>query len=127
MMKNVISTEKAPKAIGPYSQAIEAAGLLFASGQIPIVPATGEIVAGGIEEQTMQVLSNVEAILAAKGLGFSDVVKTTVFLSDMNDFATVNGIYAKAFVENPPARSCVQVARLPKDVKIEIETIAVCK
>ncbi len=126
-MKNVISTEKAPKAIGPYSQAIEAAGLLFASGQIPIVPATGEIVAGGIEEQTMQVLSNVEAILAAKGLGFSDVVKTTVFLSDMNDFATVNGIYAKAFVENPPARSCVQVARLPKDVKIEIETIAVCK
>ena len=126
-MKNVISTEKAPKAIGPYSQAIEAAGLLFASGQIPIVPATGEIVAGGIEEQTMQVLSNVEAILAANGLGFSDVVKTTVFLSDMNDFATVNGIYAKAFVENPPARSCVQVARLPKDVKIEIETIAVCK
>ena len=126
-MKNVISTEKAPKAIGPYSQAIEAAGLLFASGQIPIVPATGEIVAGGIEEQTLQVLSNVEAILAAKGLGFSDVVKTTVFLSDMNDFATVNGIYAKAFVENPPARSCVQVARLPKDVKIEIETIAVCK
>ena len=126
-MKNVISTEKAPKAIGPYSQAIEAAGLLFASGQIPIVPATGEIVAGGIEEQTMQVLSNVEAILAAKGLGFSDVVKTTVFLSDTNDFATVNGIYAKAFVENPPARSCVQVARLPKDVKIEIETIAVCK
>ena len=126
-MKNVTSTEKAPKAIGPYSQAIEAAGLLFASGQIPIVPATGEIVAGGIEEQTMQVLSNVEAILAAKGLGFSDVVKTTVFLSDMNDFATVNGIYAKAFVENPPARSCVQVARLPKDVKIEIETIAVCK
>ena len=126
-MRNVISTEKAPKSIGPYSQAIEAAGLLFASGQIPIVPATGEIVAGGIEEQTMQVLSNVEAILAAKGLGFSDVVKTTVFLSDMNDFATVNGIYAKAFVENPPARSCVQVARLPKDVKIEIETIAVCK
>ena len=126
-MKNVISTEKAPKAIGPYSQAIEAAGLLFASGQIPIVPATGEIIAGGIEEQTEQVLSNIEAILAAKGLGFADVVKTTVFLADMNDFATVNGIYAKAFVENPPARSCVQVARLPKDVKIEIETIAVCK
>ena len=126
-MKNVISTEKAPQAIGPYSQAIEAAGLLFASGQIPIVPATGEIVAGGIEEQTTQVLSNIEAILAAKGLGFGDVVKTTVFLADMNDFATVNGIYAKAFVENPPARSCVQVARLPKDVRIEIETIAVCK
>ncbi len=126
-MKNVISTDKAPKAIGPYSQAIEAAGLLFASGQIPIVPATGEIIASGIEEQTEQVLSNIEAILAAKGLSFADVVKTTVFLADMNDFATVNGIYAKAFVENPPARSCVQVARLPKDVKIEIETIAVCK
>ena len=126
-MKNVISTDKAPKAIGPYSQAIEAAGLLFASGQIPIVPATGEIIAGGIEEQTEQVLSNIEAILAAKGLSFADVVKTTVFSADMNDFATVNGIYAKAFVENPPARSCVQVARLPKDVKIEIETLAVCK
>jgi len=126
-MKNVVSTEKAPKAIGPYSQAIEAAGLLFLSGQIPIVPATGEICAGGIEEQTEQVLSNIEAILAAKGLGFADVVKTTVFLADMNDFATVNGIYAKAFVENPPARSCVQVARLPKDVKVEIETIAVCR
>ena len=126
-MKNVISTEKAPKAIGPYSQAIEAAGLLFASGQIPIVPATGEIITGGIEEQTEQVLANIEAILAAKGLGFADVVKTTVFLADMNDFATVNGIYAKAFVENPPARSCVQVARLPKDVKVEIETIAVCR
>lgn len=126
-MKNVVSTEKAPKAIGPYSQAIEAAGLLFLSGQIPIVPATGEICAGGIEEQTAQVLSNIEAILAAKGLGFADVVKTTVFLADMNDFATVNGIYAKAFVENPPARSCVQVARLPKDVKVEIETIAVCR
>ena len=126
-MKNVISTEKAPKAIGPYSQAIEAAGMLFISGQIPIVPATGEIIDGGVEEQTEQVLVNIEAILAAKGLSFADVVKTTVFLSDMNDFATVNGIYAKAFVENPPARSCVQVARLPKDVKIEIETIAVCK
>lgn len=126
-MKNVISTDKAPKAIGPYSQAIEAAGLLFASGQIPIVPATGEIIAGGIEEQTEQVLSNIEAILAAKGLNFADVAKTTVFLADMNDFATVNAIYAKAFAENPPARSCVQVARLPKDVKVEIEIIAVCK
>lgn len=126
-MKNVISTEKAPKAIGPYSQAIEAAGMLFISGQIPIVPATGEIIGDGVEEQTEQVLANIEAILAAKGLSFADVVKTTVFLSDMNDFVTVNGIYAKAFAENPPARSCVQVARLPKDVKVEIETIALCK
>lgn len=126
-MKTVISTEKAPKAIGPYSQAIEAAGMLFISGQIPIVPATGEIIDGGVEEQTEQVLVNIEAILAAKGLSFADVVKTTVFLSDMNDFVAVNGIYAKAFAEKPPARSCVQVARLPKDVKVEIETIAVCK
>ncbi|MGL5206449.1 MAG: RidA family protein [Acidaminococcaceae bacterium] len=126
-MKNIINTEKAPQAIGPYSQAIEAAGLLFISGQIPIVPVTGDIINGGIEEQTEQVLSNIEAILKAKGLGFADVVKTTVFLSDMNDFVKVNGIYAKAFAENPPARSCVEVARLPKDVKVEIETIALCK
>lgn len=126
-MKNIIKTEKAPQAIGPYSQAIEAAGLLFISGQIPLVPVTGDIINGGIEEQTEQVLRNIEAILKAKGLGFADVVKTTVFLSDMNDFVKVNGIYAKAFAENPPARSCVQVARLPKDVKVEIETIALCK
>ena len=126
-MKKVINTDKAPKAIGPYSQAVEAAGFIFASGQIPIVPATGEIVEGGIEEQTKQVLSNIQAILDEKNLCFADVVKTTVFLADMNDFAAVNAIYGEAFFENPPARSCVQVARLPKDVKIEIEIIATCK
>ncbi len=126
-MKKVINTDKAPKAIGPYSQAVEAAGFIFASGQIPIVPTTGEIVEGGIEEQTKQVLSNIQAILDEKSLCFADVVKTTVFLADMNDFAAVNAIYGEAFQENPPARSCVQVARLPKDVKIEIEIIASCK
>lgn len=126
-MKKVINTDKAPKAIGPYSQAVEAAGFIFASGQIPIVPTTGEIVEGSIEEQTKQVLSNIHAILDEKNLCFADVVKTTVFLADMNDFAAVNAIYGEAFPENPPARSCVQVARLPKDVKIEIEIIATCK
>ena len=126
-MKKVINTDTAPKAIGPYSQAVEAAGFIFASGQIPIVPTTGEIVEGGIEEQTKQVLSNIQAILDEKSLCFADVVKTTVFLADMNDFAAVNAIYGEAFQENPPARSCVQVARLPKDVKIEIEIIASCK
>ncbi|MGE4589575.1 MAG: RidA family protein [Acidaminococcaceae bacterium] len=126
-MKKVISTEKAPQAIGPYSQAIEAAGFLFASGQIPIVPATGEIIAGGINEQTKQVLANIKAILDEKSLSFEDVVKTTVFLADMNDFGAVNAIYGESFSVNPPARSCVQVARLPKDVKIEIEIVAVCK
>lgn len=126
-MKKVINTDKAPKAIGPYSQAVEAAGFIFASGQIPIVPTTGEIVEGGIEEQTKQVLSNIQAILSEKSLCFADVVRTTVFLADMNDFAAVNAIYGEAFLENPPARSCVQVARLPKDVKIEIEIIASCK
>ena len=126
-MKKVINTDKAPKAIGPYSQAVEAAGFIFASGQIPIVPTTGEIVEGGIEEQTKQVLSNIQAILSEKSLCFADVVKTTVFLADMNDFAAVNAIYGEAFLENPPARSCVQVARLPKDVKIEIEIIASCR
>lgn len=126
-MKTVISTDKAPQAIGPYSQAIKAGGFLFLSGQIPIVPATGEIVAGGIEEQTQQVLSNIEAILQAENISMADVVKTTVFLTSMSDFAAVNAIYAAAFNEKPPARSCVQVAALPKEVKIEIETIAECK
>ena len=126
-MKTVISTDKAPQAIGPYSQAIKAGGFLFLSGQIPIVPATGEIVAGGIEEQTKQVLSNIAAILQAENISMADVVKTTVFLTSMSDFAAVNAIYAEAFKEKPPARSCVQVAALPKEVKIEIETIAECK
>ena len=126
-MKKIISTDNAPKAIGPYSQAVEAGGFLFLSGQIPIVPATGEIVVGDVAIQTEQVLKNIEAVLAASGLSFEDVVKTTVFITDMNDFATINEVYAKAFAVNPPARSCVQVARLPKDVQVEIETIATLK
>ena len=126
MIKKV-STSKAPAAIGPYSQGIIADKFLFASGQIPINPETGNVEGLNIEEQTIQVMKNIGAILVEANCGYENVVKTTCFLADMNDFATVNGIYAKAFVENPPARSCVQVARLPKDVKIEIETIAVCK
>lgn len=126
-MKKIISTDNAPKAIGPYSQAVEAGGFLFLSGQIPIVPATGEIVVGDVAIQTEQVLKNIEAVLVASGLSFEDVVKTTVFITDMNDFATINAVYAKAFTVNPPSRSCVQVARLPKDVQVEIETIAAFK
>ncbi|HIU64241.1 MAG TPA: RidA family protein [Candidatus Avacidaminococcus intestinavium] len=126
-MKKTITTEQAPQAIGPYAQAIEAGGFLFLSGQIPLVATTGEIVEGGIVEQTKQVLKNIEAVLAAKNLTFADVVKTTIFLVDMNDFTIVNEIYGQAFSLNPPARSCVQVARLPKDVKVEIETIALIK
>ena len=124
-MKQVISTDKAPSAIGPYSQAIKANGFLFASGQIPVNPETGEI-PEGIEAQTEQSLKNVKAILEAEGLTPADVVKTTVFIQDMADFAKVNEIYAKYFTENPPARSCVEVAKLPKAVLIEIEIIAAC-
>lgn len=119
----VIDTDKAPAAIGPYSQAIRLGGLLFTSGQIPL-DASGQLVEGGIEEQTHQVFRNLEAVLAAAGAGFSDVVKATVFMKDMNQFATVNGIYASYFGEHKPARSAVEVARLPKDVLVEIEVIA---
>ena len=125
MMKTVVNTDKAPKAIGPYSQAIKANGFLFTSGQIPLDPATGNIVDGGIVAQTEKVLENLKAILQSEGLDTARVVKTTVFLADMNDFQTVNGIYAKFFTGDAPARSCVQVARLPKDVLVEIEAVAV--
>lgn len=124
-MKTVVSTDKAPKAIGPYSQAIKANGFLFASGQIPLDPATGELVSGGTGVQTRRVLDNVKAILEHEGLTFASVVKSTVFLKDMNDFAEVNQIYGEYFAAEPPARSCVQVARLPRDVSVEIEVIAV--
>ncbi len=124
-MKNIISTDKAPKAIGPYSQAVEINGMLFISGQIPIDPGTGEIVKGGIKEQTEQVLKNIGAILEAAGYSFSDVVKSTVFLKDMNDFAGMNEVYARYYSDNPPARAAFQVARLPLDVLVEIETIAI--
>ena len=124
-MKTIISTNNAPKAIGPYSQAVEANGMLFISGQIPIDPQTGQIVQGGIEAQTRQVLNNIQAILEAAGYGLNNVVKTTVYLKDLNDFAKMNQVYATFFDSQPPARAAFQVARLPLDVLIEIEAIAI--
>ncbi len=124
-MKKVISTTAAPAAVGPYSQAIEANGTLYVSGQIALDPATAQIVAGGIEAETKQVFSNIGAILAEAGYGFEDVVKTTVLLDDIGDFATMNDIYATYFVGDKPARACYEVAQLPKGVKVEIEVIAV--
>lgn len=123
MAKKVISTKNAPAAIGPYSQAIEVNGFVYASGQIPIIPETGEI-AVGIKEQAKQALTNVKGIMTECGLTMSDIVKTTVFIKDMNDFAAVNEVYATFFEGDYPARSCVEVARLPKDVLIEVEVIA---
>ena len=125
MAYEVIHTNDAPAAIGPYSQAIKAGNLLFVSGQVPFVPATGEIVEGDVKAQTAQSLKNVQAILAEAGLDFSHVVKSTVFIKDMNEFAQINEVYAEFFGENKPARACVEVARLPKDVKVEIEVIAI--
>lgn len=124
-MKTVISTQEAPQAIGPYSQAIKANGFLFISGQIPLDPVTGEVVYGGIEMQTRQVLNNLKGILQQEGLSFANAVKTTVFLQDMNDFAAMNKIYAEYFQAEPPARSTVQVAKLPRNVAVEIEMVAV--
>lgn len=123
-MKEVISTEGAPKAIGPYSQAIKANGFLFLAGQIPLDPATMQIVQGGVGVQTTRVLENIKAILGAAGSGFDKVVKATVFLKDMNDFGAMNEVYLKYFHSNPPARSTIEVARLPKDAMVEIEVIA---
>ena len=123
-MKKVISTTNAPAAIGPYSQAIEVNGMLFISGQIPIDPATGEIVAGGITEQTTQSFKNIRAILTEAGYTLDNVVKTTVFLSDMADFAAMNAVYAQQFSGDFPARSAVAVTTLPKNVLVEVETIA---
>lgn len=119
-----ISTQKAPAAIGPYSQAIRVGNLVYTSGQIPIDPATGAFVEGGIREQTRQSLTNVRAILAEAGLAMSDVVKTTVFMADMNDFAEMNGVYAEFFAEPYPARSAVAVKTLPKGALVEIEVVA---
>ena len=123
-MKQVIHTDKAPAAIGPYSQAIQIGDLLFVSGQVPIDPSTGAIVEGDIKAQAQQSLNNLKAILNAAGTNMGAVVKTTVFLADMNDFAAMNEVYAQFFQEPFPARSAVQVARLPKDAKVEIEAIA---
>lgn len=125
IVKEIVATERAPRAIGPYSQAVRAGNLLFASGQIPIDPATGEFVAGGVGEQTEQVMRNLTAVFEAAGASLGQVVKTTVFLSDMNDFTAMNEVYGRFFGENPPARATVQAARLPRDAKVEIEAIAV--
>ena len=123
-MKKVISTAEAPKAIGPYSQAIEAGGFIFVSGQIPLIPATGEIVEGSVEVQTARVLENLKAILEAAGSSLENVVKTTVYITNMDDFTKVNGIYGQYFQENPPARVCVEVGKLPKGALVEIDVIA---
>lgn len=124
-MKKIISTDKAPAAIGPYSQAIEVNNMVFTSGVIPINPQTGELVTGSIEEQAEQAIGNLAALLKESGVAMENVVKTTVFIKDMNDFAKINEVYAKYFTSNFPARSCVEVARLPKDVLIEIEAIGI--
>ena len=123
-MKKVIRTAKAPSAIGPYSQAIQVGGFVYTSGQIPIDPATGVFVEGGIREQTRQSLLNVKAVLEEAGLTMADVVKTTVFMADMNDFADMNAIYAEFFSEPYPARSAVAVKTLPKGALVEIEVVA---
>jgi len=125
MDRCVISTGAAPAAVGPYSQGIEAGGLVFVSGQIPIDPATGRLVEGGIGVQTERAIENLRAVLRAAGLDLSDVAKATVFLTDLGEFAAVNAAYAKHFRTNPPARACVEVSRLPLDARVEIECIAV--
>ena len=122
--KEVIATDKAPKAIGPYSQAVKVGSWLFVSGQIPVDPATGEIVTGGIEKQTERVMENINNILIFSGMGLQDVIKTTIYLQNINEFAKFNETYAKFFPLEPPARATVEVSRLPKGVGIEIETIA---
>jgi 2-iminobutanoate/2-iminopropanoate deaminase len=123
-VREIVKTEKAPAAIGPYSQAVCAGGFVFASGQIPLDPETGEFVPGGVSEQTEQVMRNLSAVLEAAGSSFDRVVKTTVFLADMNDFAAMNEVYGRYFKTNPPARATVQAARLPRDARVEIEAIA---
>ncbi len=126
-MKAPVSTPEAPEAIGPYSQAVEAHGArtLWLSGQIPLDPATGQLVPGGIEEQTRRVMENLRAVLAAAGASFDDVVKTTIFLTDLADFARVNEVYGRCFAAAPPARATVQVAALPRGARVEIDAVAV--
>lgn len=123
-MKQIIKTEGAPGAIGPYSQAVVAGGFVFLSGQIPLDPATGQFVEGGVAEQTEQVLRNLSKVLEASGTSLARVVKTTVFLADMSDFAAMNEVYGRYFSEEPPARSTVQAARLPRDARVEIDLVA---
>jgi 2-iminobutanoate/2-iminopropanoate deaminase len=123
-MKKIISTSEAPAAIGPYSQAVRSGNFLFCSGQIPLQPESGQIVSGDIATQTRRVLDNIGAVLRAEGLAFENIVKTTIFLTDLGDFQTVNDIYGSYFKQQPPARSTVQVSALPKGAKVEIEVIA---
>jgi 2-iminobutanoate/2-iminopropanoate deaminase len=123
-MRHTISTDDGPKAIGPYSQAIKANGLVFLSGQIPLDPATQQLIAGDVAVQTERVLQNITGILRAAGSSIAQVVKTTVFLKNMNDFAAMNEVYGRHFTDEPPARSTVEVARLPKDVLVEIDVVA---
>jgi 2-iminobutanoate/2-iminopropanoate deaminase len=125
MGKRLINTEKAPAALGPYSQAVEVNGMLFVSGQIPFVPETMTCISDDVQEQTKQALENVKAVLDEAGYSLNDVVKAGVFIKDMNDFGKINEVYEEYLGEVKPARACVEVARLPKDVKIEIEVIAV--
>ena len=125
-MKKMVATDRAPQAIGPYSQAIQTGGMLYVSGQIPLVPTTGVLVAGGIEGQTAQVLENLRAIIEAAGSSLADVVKTTVYITNMDDFARVNAVYGKYFVQDCPARVCVEVSKLPKGALVEIDAVAVC-
>ena len=125
-MNKIINTPNAPAAIGPYSQGVQCCNMVFVSGQLPFVPETGALLEGSVGEMTVQSMKNIEAILAEAGCTLKDVVKTTIFLKDLNDFAEVNAAYATFFPENPPARACVQVAKLPRDAKVEIEAIA-CK
>jgi 2-iminobutanoate/2-iminopropanoate deaminase len=126
-VREIVATEAAPQAIGPYSQAVSLGDFVFTSGQIPIDPETGVFVEGGIEEQTEQVLRNLAEVLRAAGTSLEEVVKTTVFLADMNDFAAMNEVYGRYFSNEPPARSTVQAARLPRDARVEIDVIAVRK
>ena len=125
MNRKIVSTDAAPKAVGPYSQAVWAGDLLFCAGQIPLDPATGQIVPGGVVEQTVRVLENLRAVLASQGLNLANIVKTTVFVADLNHFTALNEVYARYFTGDFPARSTVQVARLPKDALVEIEAVAI--
>jgi 2-iminobutanoate/2-iminopropanoate deaminase len=124
-MKRIITTTQAPRAIGPYSQAVEAGGFVFLSGQIALDPATGQVIAGDVREQTMRVMENAKAVIAAAGCGMQDVVRSTIYLKNMADFASVNEVYGGYFPADPPARATVEVGRLPKDVLVEIDFIAV--
>lgn len=123
-MKTIVQTDKAPAAIGPYSQAVKAGGFVFLSGQVALDPASGQVVEGDVRAQTERVMKNLQAVLAAAGSSLAAVVKTTVFLADMNDFAAMNEVYGRFFSSDPPARATVQAARLPKDVQVEIDLIA---